>query len=69
MEVDHISTTFFHVVDFAMQIVYLPAHLWFIYKLIKRSTPSPVSRWFIVLVFGLWGIVLGGFIETMLLVF
>ncbi|MBP5248898.1 MAG: hypothetical protein J6Z46_02720 [Lachnospiraceae bacterium] len=52
-----------------MQTIYLPAHLWFIFRLIKWRTPSPVSRWFIVLVFGLWGIVFGSFTETMLLLF
>lgn len=61
--------TGFHIIDFVMQAIYLPAHLWFIFRLIKWRTPSPVSRWFIVLVFGLWGIVLGDFIETCLLLF
>ncbi len=67
-EVKSIDTTF-HIIDLIMQAVYLPAHLWFIIRLIKWRTPSPVSRWFIVLVFGLWGIVLGGFIETLLILF
>lgn len=65
----HMSQTVFHVIDFIMQAVYLPAHMWLIIKLIKSRTPSPVSRWFIVLVFGLWGIVLGDFIETILSLF
>ncbi len=61
--------TAFHIVDFVMQAIYLPAHLWFIARLIKWRTPSPVSRWFVVLVFGLWGIVFGSFTETVLRLF
>lgn len=64
-----ISETAFHVIDLIMQAIYLPAHLWFIRRLIKGRMPSPVWRWFIVLVIGLWGIVCGGFIETVLLLF
>ncbi len=52
-----------------MEAVYLPVHLWFIIRLIKWRTSSPVWRWFIVLVFGLWGIVFGSFTETLLLLF
>ena len=63
------SQTAFHVMDLVMQAIYLPAHLWFIARLIKWRTPSPVSRWFVVLVFGLWGIVFGSFTETVLLLF
>lgn len=68
-EVGRINQEVFHVIDLVMQAVYLPAHLWFILRLIKWRTPSPVSRWFIVLVFGLWGIVLGDFTETILSLF
>lgn len=63
------NQTTFHVLDLVMQAIYLPAHLWFIARLIKWRTPSPVSRWFVVLVFGLWGIVFGGFTETVLILF
>ena len=64
-----ISETAYHVIDLIMEAVYLPAHLWFLHRLIKGRMPSPVWRWCIVLVGGLWGIVCGGFIETVLLLF
>ena len=42
-EVGRINQEVFHVIDLVMQAVYLPAHLWFILRLIKWRTPSPVS--------------------------
>ena len=68
-EVGAISETTYRVIDLVMQAVYLPAHLWFIVRLIRSRMPSPIWRWFIILVSGLWGIVCGDFIETVLLLF
>jgi len=57
------------VVNFIMQAIYLPVHMAFIISLIKRRMATPIWKWFIVLVTGLWGIVCGRFLETCLYLF
>lgn len=59
----------YYLINFIMEAIYLPIHLVFIILLIKNKMGTPVSKWFIILIIGLWGIVGGGFIETSLLLF
>jgi len=59
----------FRIANLIMQAVYLPVHLFFIIKLIKNRQPSPIWKWFIVIVVGLWGIIAGRLIESLLYLF
>ncbi len=59
----------YRLLNLVMQTVYLPIHMIFIIKLIKRRQPSPVWKWFIVVVVGLWGIIAGRWVETLLYLF
>lgn len=59
----------YRIANLIMQATYLPVHLFFIIKLIKYRQPSPVWRWFILVVLGLWGLIAGRLAETLLYMF
>lgn len=59
----------YRIANFIMQAVYLPIHLYFIITLIRHKQPTPVWKYFIFIVAGLWGLIFGRFIETCLHLF
>lgn len=54
----------YRVLNFVMQAVYLPVHLFFIVRLIVKRQPTPIWRWFIGVVICLWILVSGRFFES-----
>lgn len=59
----------YRIANFIMQAAYLPVHLFFIILLIRRRQPTPIWKWFILVVTGLWGLIAGRFMETCLHLF
>ena len=59
----------FRIANFVMQAIYLPLHLMFIVRLVIGRQASPVWRWFIVVVAGLWFMVAGRFGESIVYLF
>lgn len=64
-----VEVDWYRIANFLMQAVYLPIHLYFIIMLIRHKQPTPIWKWFIIVVSGLWGLILGRFIETCLYLF
>lgn len=59
----------YRVVNFIMQAVYLPFHLVLFYRLIKVYQPTPIVRWFLIVITGLWGTVSGRMLESIAYLF
>lgn len=59
----------FRIANLIMQTIYLPVHIVFIVKLIKNRRPTPIWKWFILIVCGLWGIIAGRWMENLLHMF
>ena len=59
----------FRIANFIMQAIYLPLHLMFIVRLMIGRQASPVWRWFVVVVAGLWFMVAGRFGESIVYLF
>ena len=55
----------YRIANLVMQSIYLPLHFILIVRLIKKRQPTPIWRWFIVVVVGLWIMISGRFLETL----
>jgi len=59
----------FRIANFIMQALYLPLHFAFIVRLLRGRLPTPIWRWFLVVVCGLWIMVSGRFLESVAYLF
>ncbi len=59
----------YRIANLVMQAAYLPAHFILIVRLIRKRQPTPIWRWFIVVVVGLWIMISGRFLETLAYLF
>ncbi|MBP5312488.1 MAG: hypothetical protein J6112_06620 [Clostridia bacterium] len=59
----------YRIANLVMQAAYLPAHFILILQLIRKRQPTPIWRWFIVVVVGLWVMISGRLFETLAYLF
>lgn len=59
----------YRIANLVMQAVYLPVHIVLIIRLIKNRQPTPIWRWFTIVVVGLWVMISGRLLESIAYIF